>query len=237
MRPMRPMRQGRIAYVSDQEDNRDLMRGSEQFSMTQFADGRLVQRAQCRIDVAPDVERDSVLTVDSTLRPMDAFVRIETGGQFTGTGWYTFTDTLGTCEAFTALDGRVTYRQPLPPGPFPFCTHSIVGDAWMIAAKAPWTNDTRIQTTLYTVTLNKQGATGPALAVKPFGIGRVGPETITVPAGTFETVRYTCGEVPDGTTLEDADFRYNIWVTDDDFRMAVLSMYPGRTRFQLIELM
>jgi len=42
--------------------------------------------------------------------------------------------------------------------------------------------------------------------------------------------------VPDGTALEDADFQYNIWITDDVFKMAVLSMYPGKTRFELVDL-
>ena len=232
----RPIRNGRIAYVSDRDDNAGNMRGGERFSMTQFPDGRLVQRTHCRIEVAPDVERDSVLTVDSTLRPIDAFVRIETGGQFTGTGWYHFGDDVGTCEAITVGDGRISTSEPLTPGPFSFCTHSIVGDAWMIVAKAPTEDNSRVLTTLYTVTINKQGATGPTLATKPFGIERVGPESITVPAGTFETIRYRCAEVPEGTALDDADFQYNIWVTDDDFHMAVLSMYPGQTRFELVEL-
>ena len=196
------------------------MRGGERFSITQFPDRRLVQRASCHIAVDPDVERDSVLTVDSHLRPIDAFVRIETGGQFTGTGWYHFTETLGTCEAFTALDGRVTYTQNLPPGPFCFCTHSIVGDAWMIAALAPETDNTRVETTLYTVTLNKQGATGPALATKPFAVQRVAAETIEVEAGTFGTVRHRCAAIPDNGVLSDANFQYDIWITDDVFRMA-----------------
>lgn len=234
--PERPRRRGVFVYKSDQPGNEDYMRGGERFSMTLFPDGRLVQRANCLIAVDPDVERDSVLTVDKALRPIEAYVRIETGGQFTGSAWYYFNDSHGTCEAFTAQDGRVSYTESVPPGPFCFCSHAIVGDAWMIAAMAGTADKTRTETPLYTVTLNKQGATGPALATKPFGVERVGPETIKVPAGTFETVRYRCGAVPDGTALEDADFQYNIWITDDVFKMAVLSMYPGKTRFELVDL-
>jgi hypothetical protein len=234
--PERPRRRGVFVYKSDQPGNEDYMRGGERFSMTLFPDGRLVQRANCHIAVDPDVERDSVLTVDKTLRPIEAYVRIETGGQFTGSAWYHFNDSHGTCEAFTAQDGRVSYTENVPPGPFCFCSHAIVGDAWMIAAMAGTADNTRTETPLYTVTLNKQGATGPALATKPFGVERVGPETIKVPAGAFETVRYRCGAVPDGTALEDSDFQYNIWITDDVFKMAVLSMYPGKTRFELVDL-
>jgi len=232
----RPTRRGTFSYMSDQPGDNDLMRGSEHFSMTLFPDGRLVQRANCHIASAPDVERDSVLTVDRTLRPIDAFVRIETGGQFTGMGWYNFTRKYVSCEALTAPNNRVSYLKEIPSNPFCFCTHAIVGDAWMIAAKSGSVDNTRTLTVLYTVTLNKQGATGPGLETKAFGVERVGPETVTVPAGTFETIHYRCGAVPEHMDLNDADFRYNIWVTDDIFKLAVLSMYPGKTRFELTDL-
>jgi hypothetical protein len=228
-------RRGRIAYVSDQPDDKGTARGGEEFSITRFDDGRMIQRAHCRITAPPGVERDSVVAVDANLRPVDAYVRIETGGKFTGTGWYVFGSDSILCETQTA-EGLMSYSRDVPRiGPLPFCSHAIAGDAWMIAAAAPDQDGTRSLTTLYTSTLNKQGATGPELATLPFGIARIGQESVTVTAGTFDTVRCTCGEVPEGTALDEADFRYNIWITDDSFRMAVLSTYPGQTRFELID--
>ena len=88
----------------------------------------------------------------------------------------------------------------------------------------------------YGSTLNKQGATGPALATKAYGVERVGLETIVVPAGTFSTLHLRSGEVETPQQLASADFSYDIWVTDDEYRLAVLSMYKGKARYQLTEL-
>ena len=172
----RAIRRGRIAYVSDAPETLDTSRGGENFGITRFTDGRMVQRAHCRITAPPDVERDSVVAVDASLRPRDAYVRIETGGQFTGAGWYTFAEDEVRCETDTGRDGRASYHHALtpepqrpsggppggPPGALPFCSHAIVGDAWMIAAAASQLEDgKRGLTTLYTSTLNKQGRTAP----------------------------------------------------------------------------
>ena len=126
-------RRGRIAYVSDQPDDKGTARGGEEFSITRFDDGRMIQRAHCRITAPPDVERDSVVAVDANLRPVDAYVRIETGGKFTGTGWYVFGSDSILCETQTA-EGLMSYSRDVPRiGPLPFCSHAIAGDAWMIA--------------------------------------------------------------------------------------------------------
>ena len=77
---------GRIDYLSDRPADAGRIHGRERFTITRMADGRMVQRAHCRIADPPDVERDSMLAVDADLRPTDALVRIETGGRFTGTG-------------------------------------------------------------------------------------------------------------------------------------------------------
>ena len=158
---------GRINYISDRPQDNGRVHGHEQFTITRMADGRMVQRAHCRITDPPNVERDSLLAVDPTLRPTDALVRIDTGGQFTGTAWYRFSSREAECEAFTSTDGRVHYRHRITPGPVPFCCHALVGDAWMIAADAPLTDGQRQPIMLLTSTLNKQGASGPALPQYP----------------------------------------------------------------------
>lgn len=227
---------GRIDYASDGAADRGRVHGWERFTMTRMGDGRMVQRAHCRIADPPDVERDSLLAVDDQLRPMDALVRIDTGGRFTGTGWYRFSQHEVECQAFTAADGRVSYRRSVQPGPLSFCSHALVGDAWMIAAAAPQHDGERRTCQLFTSTLNKQGATGPGLAVIPYGVERVGATTLTVPAGTFPVIHYRCGRVDSPAELATADFDYNIWVSADEFRLAVLSTYPGRARYQLAAL-
>ncbi len=227
---------GQIAYLSDADADRGRQHGGERFTITRHADGRMVQRAHCRITDAPDVERDSVFAVDANLRPQDAYVRIDAGGGFTGTAWYTFSSEQAECEAFTAVDGRVRIAEPIPAEPFAFCCHALVGDAWMLAGVAPLEDGQRRAVTLLTSTLNKQGATGPTLATKAYGVERVGVERIRVPAGEFDTLHLCSGEVDHADGLESAHFSYHIWVTDDPFRLAVLSSYRGKARYQLTML-
>jgi hypothetical protein len=227
---------GTIDYLSDRPADNGRLHGREHFTITRMADGRMVQRAHCRIIDPPDVERDSLLAVDAGLRPTDAMVRIETGGHFTGTGWYRFSADEAECEALTAANGRRTHRRTIEPGPLSFCSHALVGDAWMIAAGAPDNDGERRPFELLTSTLNKQGASGPTLAAIPYGVERVGPEPIEVPAGRFETIHYRCGRVDAPALLATADFNYDMWVTADQRRLAVLSMYRGRARYQLTTL-
>ncbi len=227
---------GQLNYVSDQPADAGRLHGYERFTITRMPDGRMVQRANCRITDPPDVERDSLLAVDAALRPTDALVRIETGGRFTGTGWYRFSADTAECQAFTSADGRTAYRRPINPGPLSFCSHALVGDAWMIAAGAPTEDGHRQPCELLTCTLNKQGATGPGLASISYGVERVGSEQITVPAGTFSVVHYRCGRVESPELLRAAQFTYDIWVSADEFRLAVLSMYRGKSRYELVAL-
>ena len=227
---------GQLDYLSDRHDDRGRRHGCERFTLTRAAGGHMVQRAHCRIDDPPHVERDSVLAVDATLRPLDAYVRIQTGGAFTGAGWYWFSDREAQCEVFSRGDGRTRYSQSIGSGPFAFCSHAVIGDAWMLAAVAPAADGCRRAVTLLTSTLNKQGATGPGLATKAYGVERVGAETIEVPAGRFDTVHLRSGAVGSHQQLAAADFSYEIWVTDDEYRLGVLSMYRGKARYQLREL-
>ena len=227
---------GRIDYLYDTPEQRGTKLGYERFSVTRLADGRLIQRAFCRI-ARPglDVERDSVMAVDADWRPTDAFVRIETDGKRTGSAWYAFSASDAECTADTRGEGRVTYRRPLP-GRFTFCCHALVGDAWMIAAGDPGTDGARGHWDLLTSTLNKSGASGPALAYIPYGIERVGRETITVAAGTFETVHFRCGRTDGVADIADAPFGYHMWVSDDPYRLCVRSAYPGASVYELAEL-
>ena len=227
---------GRIDYLYDTPEQRGTKLGEETFSMTRFEDGRLTQRAFCRI-ARPglDVERDSVMAVDADWQPTDAYVRIETEGQFTGSARYAFTPSHALCTAETSGEGQVIYQREMN-GPFSFCCHALIGDAWMIAAGDPGQDGSRGHWDLLTSTLNKSGASGPSLAYIPYGIERVGRESITVAAGAFETIHYRCGRTDGVATIADAPFDYHIWVTDDDFRLCVRSAYPGASVYELAEL-
>ena len=235
-RPPRRTLMGRINYLSDEPHDRGRVHGAERFIVTRSEDGRMIQRAHCRIDDPPFVERDSTFAVDAELRPTDATVRIETGGAFQGTGWYRFSADHAECTAFTAMKGPAQYRIDAPTGPFPFCSHAIIGDAWMLAAVAPSCDGEHRAIELLTSTLNKQGATGPGLATLAYGVERVGKTSVDVAGGSFDCIHLRSGEVSEPGALADAPFNYEIWVTDDEFRLGVLSMYRGRRRYELVEL-
>ena len=106
----------------------------------------------------------------------------------------------------------------------------------MIAAGDPGHDGKRDRWDLLTSTLNKSGASGPALAHIPYGIERVGRETLTISAGTFETIHYRCGRTYSAATIADAPFDYHIWVSDDPYRICVRSAYPGASKYELAEL-
>ncbi len=226
---------GRIAYLSDKPADFGRERGWEDFTISRFADGTITQRASCVIADPPHVVRDVVQTCDSTMRPLDCFVRVRTAGRFTGTGWFRWNEQEAECESFTDAEGRVHERDSLQPGPVAFCNHAIIGDAWMSAAY-PLTQGvgaTIIQN-MYTPSRNKQGATGPTLNRAVLGLIWQGSETISVKAGTFETNKFRLGTIASGDQLIPDDLKYEMWVLKDGSCVPALTMYRGDRRYELV---
>lgn len=121
-------------------------------------------------------------------------------------------------------------------GPRAFCNHSIVGDAWM-AANYPLERGPGFFffEQMFTPSLNKQGATGPRLAVLSLGLEYLGQQRITVPAGTFETHAFRLNSIAGPEHLARENLHYEIWTTTDGSYIAVQSMYRGRRRYELVE--
>lgn len=233
-------RNGTIAYLSDKVEDKGRKRGFETFTITEDSDGTLMQRALCEIQDPPFVQRDITQYGTKDMRPRDCYVRIRTGENppfVTGGSWFRFGDKVAECEGDTTADGRISQRHPLSGGPVGFCNHSIVGDAWMIAtyplAQGP---GEFLVKDFILPTLNKQGATGPKLAHAHLAIKFLGRETITVQAGTFNCLHFTTKSFPPGGTLGDAEYKYQMWCTDDGLFMAVLSGYMGERRYELVSL-
>lgn len=226
---------GAIAYLSDEADDRGRARGHELFSVSAHADGTKTLRASCVIDDPPHIVRDVVQTVDAAMRPRECFVQLRVGGAFAGSGWFAWRDGWAGCEADTATEGRVSQRMACADGPRGFCNHAIVGDAWM-AANHPRrrAGDSFTLAQMFTPSLNKQGSTGPLLARTALDIVYRGTERVTVPAGTFTTLsfRFTGAEADGNSTAPE----YEMWTTDDGCYSPVLSMYRGRRRYELVEL-
>ncbi len=50
-----------------------------------------------------------------------------------------------------------------------------------------------------------------------------------MPAATFQVIHYRSGRAETPELVQTADFDYNSWVTVDEYWLAVVSTYPGKT--------
>lgn len=227
---------GRIAYVSDAAADFGRPRGMETFSVTIHGDGTRIQRATSVIDDPPHIVRDVIERVDADLRPVECFVGLRVGGAAAGSGWFRWANGVAGCEAETAAEGRVSQQMRYVDGPRAFCNHAIVGDAWM-AANYPLARGPGLFffEQMFTPSLNKQGATGPRLAVLPVGLEYLGRQTVTVTAGTFDTHAFRLNSIAGPDQLCRANLHYEIWTTADGSYIAVQSMYRGQRRYELVE--
>lgn len=224
----------RIDYLSDKPADLGRVRGFEDFSITRFSDGTQTLRAHCIIKDPPHVVREVVQTVDAAMTPLDCFVRVRTTDVFTGTSWFRWNAGVAECENFTASEGRQSQRMPWPAGPTVFCNHAIVGDAWMTSgyptAQGP---GTAVIQNMFTASAHTQGATGPTLNKLTLGVMLIGPETITVSAGTFTTNHFRLGTITDPSQLTADHLNYEAWVMTDGSYIPALSMYRGDRRYEL----
>ncbi len=77
-------RRGRISYRSLSPGEAGREHGREQFHMTFLADGRRTLSATCKNDETPTVLRHVVMTYEANGRPSEACVRMDVGGDYSG---------------------------------------------------------------------------------------------------------------------------------------------------------
>ncbi|HSN73197.1 MAG TPA: hypothetical protein VLT59_16905 [Steroidobacteraceae bacterium] len=159
-------------------------RGRESFTITRHGDGTKTLRALCEID-ADEVLRDVTYSVDAQHRPLDAFVRLTVHERFFGSGWFVFGEHAATCEAYTALEGRISQRVELRRRPTAFGTHPISADAWLTAAFEPTGPRRQFFDDAYVSSYAFNGVGALALYPIHFGLEYLGETEVTVPAGTF----------------------------------------------------
>jgi len=229
---------GRILYFSEQSGERREF-GREWFSITAHEDGERTLRAQCEIDagvVAPrDVLRETTYTMDSRFRPIDCYNRLHANGRFLGAGWMRFTDTLAECEMLSATSGRISQRIALERPALSLGSHPLSCDALHLP-RFDHARPERIQPQpdVWMTSLEHDGCSGPLLEILKLDIEYCGRETITVPAGRFETDRYRfllAGALPREHPTED------VWVLPDSyfFIKATVGGYMAAS-FELVEL-
>lgn len=207
-----PRRRGRITYRRASDGGQW---GEEEWSITRGADGIRAMQAHCEMTFGGEnTARDSILSVHHDFHPHDAFVRIMREGRVTGTGWFRFTDTEATCESWTEAEGRISQAMPITRPIRGFGIHAVQGDGWLGSTfpydKGPGHVQFFGRNLLHS--LHHFGATGPFIVTSGSGLRYVGPETVTVPAGTFDCHRIAFV----GLTNNHPD--YDMWLsTDGDF--------------------
>lgn len=230
-RPL-PRRRGRISYAHAKGGE---VWGSEEWSITRGADGLRVMQAHCEMSFGGEsVVRDSLLSVHPDYHPCDAYVRIMRDGALTGSGWFRFSDTEAVCESETRDEGRISQRFPIQRPIRGFGIHAVQGDAWLAAAFPYEKGAGHVQffgrNLLHST--HHFGATGPFIVTTGSGLEYVGPETIEVPAGRFDTHRLRF------VGLTNAHPEYHLWVTRDGDFLYVRGEVEGYmdSVFELVEL-
>lgn len=203
--------------------------------MTRGSDGLRVLSAHCEMRLGKDhVVRDSVLSVHPDFHPADAYVRIMNHGSLTGSGWFRFSDEEAVCESWTEVEGRISQRYPIQRPIRSFGVHAVQSDGWLAGPfpyqQGPGHVHSFGRNLLHSV--HHLGATGPFIATTGSSSEYVGPETVTVPAGTFDCHRLRFV----GLTNEHPE--YDMWVTRDGDFLYVKGVVGGYmdSFFELVEL-
>ena len=204
---------GTIAYTSTQPERMGATRGRESFRIDVHADGSRTIAAHGEIDDAPAVIRDVNLRVGPDRRPQECFVRICVGGSFRGSAWFNFAEGAATCEAFTAIEGRVSQRMALDRPLAGFGNHAMINDGFLLSLydleQGP---GTQLIPRLLLSSPDHRGATGPMLFAVDLALRFVGREKIEVGAGAFDSLHFQMVDVP-GLPQEHPP--YDLWCTAD----------------------
>ncbi len=227
---------GKILYTSNKPERLGQERGREYFAISVHADGARTISAHCEIDDRPSVMRDITYSLDADWMPTDCFVRLSVGDRFTGSGWFRFHPQFAECEAWTAVEGRVTQRMDLQRPLRTFQNHAIACDAWhlrLFDRSRPGVVQPLEQVLLSSP--DHRGATGPMLFSVGLHVNYVGEETVTVGAGTFEALHFQFVSAP-GLPTEHPP--YDVWCTADGEYLFLKGGVAGymQTHYELVEL-
>ena len=233
---------GRLRYTSKKKERLDQLRGGETYVITVHPDGRRTLRAHCAIDEdSPRVLRDSVTTLNPDWSPREAFVQITVDEQPIGSAWYRFTGDSAECEGWTEREGRISHSFRTQRAPAFFGTHPIQADGWHLhaydLAQGPgerWSGET------FMCSVHHRGADGPTLIRRPQGSLQafIGPERVTVAAGTFDALHFRFGASTDDAYMgTDRHPPYHLWVTADGDYVLLKAYCTGymQTYYELVE--
>jgi len=164
--------------------------GREWFTVTTTPEGERTVRAICEMD---DLQllRDVTLTVGPDFAPRDCFNRLSIADRFVGSSWFYFNGVNVECQALVAGEGRreqhVSLRHRTPV----FACHPLYVDGFHAAA-FDHSRDESVQLLeeCTNSSMKLDGSTAPLLGIVRKQLEYVGPEVLTVEAGTFAARHY-----------------------------------------------
>ena len=193
--------------------------GEDRWTMTVHSDGTRTIRSF--LDQSTyGTQINMLLHADAeTFKPINAFANVYSGGGFLGSGLYAMDDGKLKVTVTSPIEHFVETVDV--PDTFTLLLHPISADGWHYGAGYDLTKGGVQMHNLCTL-----GAAGRSVhcAVYPIALEFVGIETLTVPAGTFDTEHYRFGENTD------------VWIAGPD-RVMIQHEYRVRgSRYQLVEL-
>ena len=230
--PHRTLR-GHIRYTSNQPGREGQERGREHWIMTVHGNGHRTLRTTTEIDDPPPVLRDVVYSVDENYQPVDVFNRVTVDDQFVGSGWFVFRNGVVDCESFTAAEGR-NHQSDVYDSPIRgLTTHPLQGDAWLTGcydlSRGPGVQYFEKN---FMTSSDHRGATGPLLTTGSSGLEYVGPQEITVEAGTFDSHHFRFVQTSNDHPP------YNLWASADGNFILLKAEVTGymQTAYELVAL-
>lgn len=177
------------------EEDGETLRGEEYFRMIAHRDGSRTMILTKNM-FSNDRQHNVTMRVDAMFRPLESFSSYWYPSGFKGSVRVTVDDDKLHATSWGPV-GR-TEHKVLVPEALAIVTHGEGLNAWSASVQDP--KDTQpgvsnrdMARTSYFISPVKEGD-GPVLGkLTPATLTRVGEETVTVPAGTFETIHYSTG--------------------------------------------
>ena len=199
----------------------DLIRGRETWTLSVHPDG--TRTLQAFVDnQAAGHQTSAILRVDESLRPLDAFADFWRDGEYGGAGRYRVDgDTLH--ASISGPRGLATHTIAVP-ARFSVRLHPVIMEGWQVWPYERSREGPQIHPMYNVVTIGKPTVPGIGI-LREHEIDYLGSESITVPAGTYQTDHYTFN-----------DGRYHIWLWGEDSILIRYANFGNGNEYRLLTL-
>jgi len=194
-------------------------RGSESFRLNVHPDGTRTMVMWHDL-FARNRQFTAVLRVDDSFRPLEAFVSYWNDGGYKGSSLVTINGTTLTAVTNGPV-GRVEQSMEVPDA-LSIGTHPVSADGWHAWHADHTTDEPQKSGALYNIESSDDLTKPPIGSLTYMSTEVLESETVTVPAGTFETAKYRLAG------------RTTVWVTGPD--NLVVRMANARVQYVLEEL-